>query len=130
MLFYRFNFDDGSTSIVSVKSNVVQRELKVLNITNLTSILDKVVFKNIYYGNIDVQKVILFNDSPVSSHFAVVFDQEKSYCIHDQGSVAIAMTDHHNTHQIKNLEHIFQVNPDHVCWIKSIVIRLYIDYYI
>ena len=117
LFFFRFIFDDGSDHVIKAKCNVVQRILDVMEITDNHSIVNKVVFKDIFYGNCDIQQILLFNNSPVYSNFMITFNSEKSHCISIGGSLAITMKTsqfQQSSHQIENLEHIFQVVPKQV----------------
>ena len=107
----RFNFEDGSSCIVSVKCSIVQRQLQLLNVTNQSCVMNKLIFSNIFFGDYDIQKVVLYNNGPVISNFKVVLEKEKSHSIAIGGSLAIAMTNQDASQQISNVEDTFQVSP-------------------
>jgi len=82
--------------------------------TNHDHLVDKVIFSNIFYGDYDIQKLVLYNNCPVISNFKVMLVKEKSHSISIGSSLAVAITSPEASKGISYMEDTFQVLPSQV----------------
>lgn len=79
--------------------------------------LNRVSFKNVYYGDTDTQKIVVFNNSPVNSNYLISLDPMKSHCITVGNSLAITIKRgelNKSTFELSDLKNLFQVSPSQV----------------
>jgi hypothetical protein len=87
-------FDNKETSTVSIhiKCSIIERLLKVFTVDDPEMQINKLSYDFVYYGSVATKKVILYNDSPVSSDFVITVDEKMSECVNKNKGLAVALT--------------------------------------
>lgn len=113
LLHFRFDFDNESSTSIKIKCIIVQRTLEVVDITDNKSVINRLSFKNIYYGDTDIYRVILFNNSPVNSNYLISVNPKKSHSITVGGSLALTIRKG-ILEKTSDLENMFEISPNQV----------------
>ena len=91
----------------------MQRRLEVVCVDDYESVLDNVLFKDVYYGDADIQQVVIFNNSPITSNYLISLDAKKSCSITVSGSLALSIKG--NVHvKACDFQNQFQISPSQV----------------
>lgn len=62
--------------MIPLSALVVTRKLEMLDLSNASCSLERVDFGNVYYGTTVRRDVLLFNNSPVSTHYLAMINSD------------------------------------------------------
>ena len=75
ILLFRITTDDAMTSFsVTLRGEITIPQLRLLDPSDSSCCLERVAFGDVYYGTAVCRKVLLFNDSPVSTQYLAVLN--------------------------------------------------------
>ena len=103
---------------MDVICTIVKRTLEILDPCDMKLRLNKLSFKNVYYGSVVSQQIILFNNSPVSSDYISILDDSMSECVNMSESLAVGYTKSRicgDKQRSPDLNSLFDVSPKKVC---------------
>lgn len=101
----------------------MKRVLQVLDPHDLEMHVKKVSLNPVYYGGVVSKKLLLYNNSPISSDFTIIMDKEMSECVNMNKSLALTFTKHElkrtNEEEAPCLDVLFEVSPNKVSCVKN-----------
>lgn len=88
-VYLRLISDDTNLSI-NVKCKIVSRKLELYDCNNMQVQINKLSFDDTYYNSVCSRKLVLFNNSPIKSHFMAIVHDKFSECADMSEGLAVA----------------------------------------